>query len=132
MGAPKRAVNTALSASDVSGPSTHLRQWSRSCSDGGVALMWAMARPTVLKKVHRWVRTSSRKADAEKRRRSTTRHPAWNAGSRLEKRAFPWNRGMAEYRVSSGPKGRPVADRTALPWLTLTALGWPVEPEVNM
>ena len=58
--------------------------------------MWAMARPTVLKNVAPFSRTSGRKLDAENFRRSARVAPLAKAGSTAAERAFPWNRGMAE------------------------------------
>ena len=57
------------------------------------------------------------------------------AGTTQVLRALPWNMGMAQYMTSSGPNPDPAAITLAWlamrPWLTRTALGAPVEPEVN-
>ncbi len=57
------------------------------------------------------------------------------AGTTQVLRALPWNMGMAQYMTSSGPNPEPRAMTLAWlairPWLTRTALGAPVEPEVN-
>ena len=58
--------------------------------------MWAMARPTLLKKVAPHSRTSGRKLDAENFRRRARVAPLAKAGSTAAERAFPWKRGMAE------------------------------------
>ena len=58
--------------------------------------MWEMARPTVLKKVAPYGRTSGRKPEAENRRRRARVAPPASAGSTAADRALPWNRGMAE------------------------------------
>ena len=44
---------------------------------------------------------------------------------------MPWKSGMAEYRTSSGWKGMRSAARAARPWDIRTALGVPVDPDVN-
>jgi hypothetical protein len=95
-GTPNRSVNAALSGAAVSGPRTNFREWSRSWSVGGVARMWATARPTVLQKVAPDARTSGRKAEAENRRRSTRVDPPAIQGKTADSRALPWKSGMAE------------------------------------
>jgi hypothetical protein len=54
------------------------------------------------------------------------------AGSTAAERAFPWKRGMAEYRTSSELKPTREAARAARPCVIRTALGPPVEPDVKM
>ncbi len=57
------------------------------------------------------------------------------AGTTQVLRALPWNMGMAQYMTSPGPNPDPAAMALAWPairpWLTRTALGAPVEPDVN-
>ena len=57
------------------------------------------------------------------------------AGTTQVLRAFPWNRGMAQYMTSPGPNPDPRAMVLACPamrpWVTRTALGAPVDPDVN-
>src|SRR5882762_4304994 len=62
---------------------------------------------------------SGRNAEAENRRRRTTRAPDVTPGSRLARRALPWKSGIAQYRTSSGVKATADADAVEQPHLTL-------------
>ena len=57
------------------------------------------------------------------------------AGTTQRLRALPWNMGMAQYRTSSAPNPAPLAivrpASARRPWLTRTALGAPVDPDVK-
>src|ERR1035437_6224041 len=85
----------------------------------------------VAKKVAEVDRMSGMHSEAENRRRSTMEAPHPMAGNTLEKSALPWKSGMAQYITSADENPKPPADRAILPWVTRTALGAPVEPEVN-
>ena len=79
---------------------------------------------------------SSRNADAENRRRSAIAAPAASPTAQPAMTALEWNIGMDTYTVSGVPSpNRPasITPGTAiLAWVTRTAFGSPLVPEVKI
>src|SRR6185369_14251224 len=129
---PKRSRNTRMSRADASGASANFTWWSRSSDDGGVARMYASARPTVLKNVAPYRRTSGMNCDAENRSRNAIVAPDASAGSTIAFSALPWKSGIAQYKMSSlVDHVELVAARAARHCVIRTALGAPVDPDVK-
>ncbi|KUN28227.1 hypothetical protein AQJ23_10070 [Streptomyces antibioticus] len=91
---PNRRSKAAASTAPASVPKPIRSGLSRSSSRSSVARTYCTARPTYVKYVAPYRRTSPRNPDAENRRRSATPAPAASAGAQSAITALPWNIGM--------------------------------------